>query len=480
MSKVRLFLFVALLLMIPGVAQAQSCSSISCTADTLKKNPIYVDPKAETKITADQQAQLRTAIGTTPIFFAFLPQAAADNNGGASGLPGKIGAAMKIPAVVGVVAGRQFRATSGGGAPFASATIATEATNAFTAHNPGTLNGDVMPMLLDFVDRVHRAPQQVTQPPGTVTRIAGTPVQKKSNAGKIVLYVMLFIVLAIIATIITLVVLGGRKVKRRKDGLRSKIDALGASLYTTENGGDTFNSLAKANLTKAWSSYRTAEADLDGNDLDGAETHLQEARRNLDAAQSQANEPEPAPEPPLTIPLAEGVRKKKGQPRVESAAVDPEGRITINNNVQVPTQQRSDSNPHYFGGGYYGGRYMAPGYYGMSWWDYVILDRMLDDEPRHHDRADNDSDRGNDTGGGGGDWGGGGGGESVVGGGDWGGDSTPEPVSSGGGWEAPSSPPASSDWGGGGGGGDWGGGGGGGDSGGGGGGGGGDSGGGGW
>ncbi len=462
---------ISVLTVVVPPASAQSCSNIACVAAALKTNPVYQDPAAENKLSTAQQDELRAKIGTREprVFIALLPLRAADANGGVNEVPGKIGQALGIPASVGVVAGNSFRARSGGGQPFETNQISKLATDAFEKNNPGqqTPKGNVMPMLLSFVDGVHNAPQ--VQPKAAPTAGAGSsqtqfqPAKKKSNTGRNILLFFLFLLIVGAAIVTFVVVRNKRRFQDRKASVSTKVLGLQTAIFQTENGGDFFNTEAKGHLRRAERHWDQADTNLRADDLDEAERSLERGYDALGAATAMANEPEPPPPDPIDIPItprpaAKRTTTKKGakgktpipdEPLIERAAVDHEGRIVINNNVQTPRDREDDEYRHYFPGGYYGGRYIYGGYYPMNFWDYMVLDSMLNDR-RGSDGHHHDTGGGKDNGGnereaatvGGGSWDGGG--DSyvapVASSGSWGGSS--ESSAGGGDWDTPDPAPA--------------------------------------
>ncbi len=473
MQKVRLFLVVAVLgVLVPGVAQAQtSCSNIACVAAALKADPVYVDPKAESPVNAAEAEQLRSASrrGSTPVYVAILPKAAADNNGGVDAVPAAIGKAMAANGVVAVVAGTQFRVASSA-TGLSSAQVKALSTDAFNANNPGKLSGKVTPMLADFIDRVQAAPRaQPASSTGASRPAAPAPAPKKKGMSglAIFLWVLVILVAPVGLGAGVVAVRNSRRRNARKASLKSKVDSLGTALYTLENSGVALNERATAELTRAWSFYRTAEGDLDADDLEGAEAALVQSRRHMDNAERIGDSPEPAPAEPeadVVVPFKSRKKKAAAAVEVEDVKVSPSGQVIINNNNTQRRDRQEDGYGHYFPGGMMGGRMLGPGWYPMSWWDYVVLDSIMDDRrhdrehDREHDRAEAREERepapANASGG---DW------EASSGGGDWG-SSDPAPAPR---YDPPApsyDPPSSGgDWGGGGGGGgDWGGGGGGG------------------
>lgn len=465
MQKIRLALVVAVLgVLVPGVSHAQtSCSNIACVASALKADPVYVDPKAESPVNAAEAEQIRAASrrGSTPVYVAILPKAAADNNGGVDAVPAALGKAMGANGVVAVVAGTQFRVASSA-TGLSSAQVKGLSTDAFNANNPGKLSGKVTPMLVDFIDRVQAAPRaQPAQPSSNAG--AQAPPAKAKDKGMSGLAIFLWVLVALVAVVALVAgVVGIRNARRRdarKASLRSKVDGLGTALYTLENSGVALNDRANAELTRAWSFYRTAEGDLEANDLEGAEAALVQSRRHMDNAERIGNTPEPPPaEPEVDVAVPFRPRKKKAAAavEVEDVRVSPSGQVIINHNTQ-PRDRQEDGYGHYFPGGMMGGRMLGPGWYPMSWWDYVVLDSILDDRRHdsHHDSHQESREPAPaSAGGSGGDW------AASGGGGDWSPSPDPEPAPR---YDppAPSYDPPST--GGGGGGGDWGGGGGGGD-----------------
>ena len=153
----RIFLIgVALALLAASPAQAQAQGVLDRAADTLKLDPVYVDPSAEQAISDDEAEDLRAQIrerDAGPLYIAILPADAANESGGdpASALR-EIAGAVGEPGVYAGVVGDAFRAgTLGPQLPPGQAGELARA--ALEDHRPD----GAAAVLEDFVGRVARA-----------------------------------------------------------------------------------------------------------------------------------------------------------------------------------------------------------------------------------------------------------------------------------------------------------------------------------
>lgn len=69
-----------------------------------------------------------------------------------------------------------------------------------------------------------------------------------------------------------------------------------------------------------------------------------------------------------------------GAPSGGVRARDPQGRtVYVDNTRYIPVPVPTGAAPHYYGGGMYGGYYYAPGYYSDPFWNYVMMDAIIDE-----------------------------------------------------------------------------------------------------
>lgn len=465
----------ALVPVAPALAATSPSPSPTATATTsqlpvgfrqaaagLAQHPVYVAPDSGAEITQDQVNSLDAEIlkYNIPVFIAVLPDAA--NRVGVNNTPRAVGTALGRPGVYAVVAGHHFRAGSNGTlAPGESGALAT---SAFQAHNPGSNNGQIYPMLADFVKRVDYQLNPADKP--------------KSHTGEVVGIVLGVIVLVILGVILGLVLLSRKR--RREDAEREA--AYEAAAFNTakrdaqaqaDRVQDALNSVAtddkkasakhdeatkallraqdllataktvddvkpaQAELKNAEVAANDAAAYADGRDPDAerkAEA-VAEARRQEALAKERAKE--------------DARREKERAAAAAEAAANREKAKNISPDNYSPRQTRSSRYSNYYEGGYYGGVYYGPGYYADPFWTWVEMDMIANafDNDREvvYEDAGSSSGNGGDWGGssdsgstdwggssndsGGGDWGGGGGGgfdfgggsSDSGGGGDWGG-----------------------------------------------------------
>jgi hypothetical protein len=96
----------------PGVAVAVAIDDV---ADSLRNDPVYVDPDAERTLSESEAAEVREAIreAGTPMYIAVLPATAADSAGGDEGaLLNQLAQSLRRDGTIGLVVGDTFRAGS--------------------------------------------------------------------------------------------------------------------------------------------------------------------------------------------------------------------------------------------------------------------------------------------------------------------------------------------------------------------------------
>src|SRR3954452_20420299 len=148
-------------------ATARAGERIDAAVAALQTRAVYVDPDADLKIGAAEQARLRAAIDTSnagPVYIAILPLTAENETGGdPDGVLQALHDGLRRPGTYAVVVGRHFRAGSEGVLrPGVAGRLATEALDA----NRGQ---GVAATLTDFVHRVADARQNAGASPGDGT-----------------------------------------------------------------------------------------------------------------------------------------------------------------------------------------------------------------------------------------------------------------------------------------------------------------------
>jgi hypothetical protein len=149
---VRLLLAVlSALLVLGGTAHAQD--RLAAAAESLRQDPVYVDPEAERAISERQADRLREAIAREdagPLYIAFLPAAAANEAGGdPEAALRELAGAVDEPGTYAAVIGDAFRAGSTNGV-LPSREAGELATQAFEAES----GAGAAAVLGDFVRRV--------------------------------------------------------------------------------------------------------------------------------------------------------------------------------------------------------------------------------------------------------------------------------------------------------------------------------------
>jgi hypothetical protein len=133
----------------PASAQMTATGAVANAVEELRRNPVYVDPNAEIKLSEAEADELRGRIreaGAGPIYIAILPAAAADEAGGNSeGVLRAVHDDLGRPATYAVVVGKDFRAGSDGRLGVSGAKARRAA---------GQKADGVMPTLNAFIDEL--------------------------------------------------------------------------------------------------------------------------------------------------------------------------------------------------------------------------------------------------------------------------------------------------------------------------------------
>jgi hypothetical protein len=281
---------VAALAALAAAPAAQAADEIARALDTLRSDPVFVDPSAERAISPADAARLRARIdkaGAGPVYVAILPGSAEREAGGdPDGVLQAIGRGLGRDGTYALVVDDHFRAGSQGVLqPGVAGELATEAFNAHRAEG-------VTAVLLDFVDRVADARRSGGANPGNGD---GGP----GGGG---------------GALIGLLVLGGggfvvyRAIARRrreqhelaevKAAAHDDLIALADDVQRLEEPAET-NPAARREYDAALASYDTATRSYDRArrpaELQAVTGALEEGRFHMAAAQA-ALEGRPAPE----------------------------------------------------------------------------------------------------------------------------------------------------------------------------------------
>ena len=427
-------LAVSLLLAVAGLLMTgtASATTINDVASALRSNPVYVDQKATVQVDA---GQIRDAIRSSGrhVYVAVLPQAASDSAGGAAALTTDIGRGLgDDSAILFTVAGSTVTGQAGGssglGRGQAQSIAAASGSGDYTA---------------GLVRAVQSAGRAAASGPSSGSQPADNGSGGSSGSGG-----------GAILGVLALIGLGGggllyaRSRRRRQQGQRelqgsradveSLYNRLGADVSNLSPGDDA---VARQAVADAAERYNATGALLSKADTDG---EFAAARRTvvegLTAARLARTRLGLDPGPEIPPPPGSGPQLQAAE-RVQVDGQEYDGSPTY-----APGRQ------HYFGGGYLGGQMVPGGWYGVPFWETMMIGSMMSGggmfgggygggmfgggyggggfdrgyeegveaarDARDGGGYDNGG-GGSSGGGGGGDWGGGGG--AFSGGGDWGG-----------------------------------------------------------
>jgi hypothetical protein len=153
----RRILLVPLLVvaLVPLAGAGQDTDPVTAAAESLPRDPVYVDPSAERALTDDEADRLRDEIRAsgTPVFVAVLPESAGDAEDVVRRLPEE----TQLSGTYAAVVGDGFRATS---------TDLANADELATASFQAASGEGAAAVLLEFVDRTAAASGGASPSPG--------------------------------------------------------------------------------------------------------------------------------------------------------------------------------------------------------------------------------------------------------------------------------------------------------------------------
>jgi hypothetical protein len=335
------------LALVSGAGAAVAQTVIDTAAESLRRDPVYVDPAAERASQVDAgRLRQRIRSGDTPIFVAVLPAAAVAEAGGDPGqLAARLGQRVGVAGTYAVLAGNSFRAASNVLPARTAASLATSSFQQASSEGPQAV-------LERFIERVQAAA-------GPAGSSGGAPSGERSGAdggggggGGTWLWVLLLgggVVLAVLLT--------GRSRKRKeaarkqaaadREELGAELSVLAGDVVTLEDQVDLHPD-ARPDYDAAVTRYQAAQAAIEraGDDVDFARVRrvIDEGRYAMNRARAviEGRDP-PAPPAELTRP---GSRNEppvqvdeQGQPFYAGAGV-----------------------PFYGGGGWFGGGGLLTGF----------------------------------------------------------------------------------------------------------------------
>jgi hypothetical protein len=353
----------------PAAAQV-TATSPQQIADRLLDDPVYVEDGAAVPLDADR---VRDAIGqsSVPTYVVAVSSATAEAAGGAGALVPAVGRELGGEAAVLVVTDAgQLRAAEGGSAAERGVDAAIAVEQALAAGGSGAFDeAGVTAVLTDFVQRVDRQSAGGT---GGGTGTDGTGTGGTGTGGGAGAGALLPLLL--------LGLLGGgayalsRSRRGRSEHARTMQDAradveslharLGSDVQTLAPGDDAVARQALADAAERYSATGAlmAKADTEGEWAAARRTAVE----GLTAARVVRERLGLDPGPEIPMPAADAA------PRLEQPA-----------RVQVGEQQFEGSpgytpgRPHYFEGGYYGGRPVPGGWYAKPFWQTMLLTSVL-------------------------------------------------------------------------------------------------------
>lgn len=404
-------------------APAAHADSVDDAVNQLRSASVYVAPGVtEPKIDVDAVTQ---AIGSRPIKIAVLPADEFGSLSKAFSASEQIGSTLApdSPLTVGVVAGRNFNASSSQYCAGAASSVALDSVEATKGHLQQT--NDVTSTIQSFVTGLQSRPVSGSSACQGSSAAGASDATDNSGGSGAVPWVLGGIGVLGAGGVGAWLVSRRRRQQKEMEGRRAEVlslyDRLGADVQSLHGGDDA---VARQALADAAERYTAT-----GSQLSQADTHAEfdVARRTalegLQAARTarKALGIDPGPELP---PIAPTYGEQLSKPQ----------QVQVGDRTVQGYPEYTPGAPYYYGGG---GGY-AGGWYSFPFWETVLLGSVLSGGfgggwggggyDAGYDRGyeagqDNAQDSGADWSGGGGDWGGwsGGGGDWGGGGGGWGG-----------------------------------------------------------
>ena len=338
-------------LALPGTAAATTAADV---ANELLTTPVYVDPRATVQI---DEGRVLDAIADTdlPIYVAVLPSAAASANGGPDVLTRTIGSRLGSPAVLYTLAGNTLAGGSAG-----AGLGQGEASSIARAHQR---DGDPATALVGAIEDTRDAVADGT--PAGATDSSGT-TDSGSGGGAVL-------------GLLALLGLGGggllyaRSRRRQRDaaksmeGSRADVESLyhrlGADVSSLHAGGDP---VVQQALADAAERYNATGALLSQADTPGEfEAARRTAVEGLTAARLARTKLGLDPGPDIPPPPGQGPQLQAPQ------------RVQVGDDEYEGSPEYSPGRQHYFGGGMLGGRMVPGGWYGVPFWETMLIGSMI-------------------------------------------------------------------------------------------------------
>jgi hypothetical protein len=400
-------------------APAAHADAVDDAVNGLRSAQVYVAPgvtEPEIDVTA-----VTEAIGSKPIKIAVLPEDEFGSTSKAFSASESIGRALApdSPLTVGVVAGRNFNASSSQFCAGAASAVAKDA----VASDPDlATTNDVTRMLQSFVTGLQSRPVSGSSACQGSSAAGASDATDNSGGNGAVPWALGGLGLLGAGGVGAWVLSRKRRRQKEMEGRRAEVlslyDRLGADVQNLHGGDDP---VARQALADAAERYTAT-----GSQLSQADTHQEYdvARRTalegLQAARTarKALGIDPGPDLP---PIAPAYGEQLSKPQ----------QVQVGDRTVQGYPEYTPGAPYYYGGG---GGY-AGGWYSFPFWETLLLGSVLSGGfggggydagyDRGYDAGrDDGQDSGSDWSGGGGDWGGGwsgGGGDWGGGGGGWGG-----------------------------------------------------------
>ena len=396
----RAAVFAALTATILGVcllvspASAQPSTYFSQVANSLKSNPVYVDPKASPTITAAEASQLSNQIrASRKGIYLVLVDNARIGTTPAHQLPDAIHASLGRDGVVAVSSQGGFFA-KGYSVPAAVAAAAEDQARQTVQASQAAHGGKAVPfeVFRNFVTALERVqvPTANTAARGTSGASAqpAAPAKAKSgsNAGKVILIILG--VLLLIGIVVGLGVYASRKKQQEQERNRLKSDITDfKNEHFGLNDDVVGNAAATDEYNAAWTKITAAEQLLKSSDTEGARQAFTEAERRIRLTKQHLSR---AAQPQTVVTNGYVDEEYADEPQTVGnrryRARRDDGREVEVDPTDYHPSRRSGYDYYHPGGVIPGYGYVPMGYFPDPFWNYLMLDAMLDSQ-HHHDHG---------------------------------------------------------------------------------------------
>ncbi|MCW2606021.1 MAG: hypothetical protein JWO60_714 [Frankiales bacterium] len=345
------------LVLVPASPASAGDSNPSTVVAALREDPVYVDADVDRDVIDAAQVRGQIARSTSlPVYVAVLPEAAVKATGSERALNTAIGQRLGETAVLFTVVGDSITGGAGGGTGFGRGQA--------DAIAKGSGGGDLTDRLVRTVAGAQSAVNQ-SGGRGAGTDSGGFGEEESGGSGGG----------AVLGVLALLGVGGGalyyassrKRRLRQEEGSRADVtslyDRLGADVSNLSAGDDAVARQALADAAERYNATGAllAQADTPGEYEAARRTVVEGLAAARLARERLGLDPGPdIPPPPSTGPQ-----------------LQQQERVVVGDQEYEGSPSYAPGRGHYFGGGTLGGRYVAGGWYGVPFWETMLLGSVL-------------------------------------------------------------------------------------------------------